>query len=147
MSLGRRAALCFVVGGALLFFGEAIVLQLAGAILMLGAIALGTFVIASPEFLAGDEPEELEVVPWKLDALHELMLQEECSEGRSLAALLRGLRDRLARALHARPPPRGVARRSRPAAARNRAPGARPARAAAPRRLKALTALRPRSIL
>lgn len=40
-----------------------------------------------PERLAGDEPEELEVVPWKLDALHELMLLEECSEGRSLAAL------------------------------------------------------------
>ena len=34
-----------------------------------------------------DEPEELEVVPWKLDALHELMLREDCSEGRSLAAL------------------------------------------------------------
>jgi ADP-ribose diphosphatase len=40
-----------------------------------------------PERLAGDEPEELEVVPWKLDALHELMLREDCSEGRSLAAL------------------------------------------------------------
>src|SRR4029453_8001387 len=63
--------------------------------------------------------------------------------GRSLAALLRGLRDRLARARDARPPPRGVARRPRPAAARDRAPGARPARAAAPRRLKALTAARP----
>lgn len=40
-----------------------------------------------PERLEGDEPEELEVVPWKLDALHELMLREDCSEGRSLAAL------------------------------------------------------------
>ena len=40
-----------------------------------------------PERLPGDEPEELEVVPWKLDALHELMLREDCSEGRSLAAL------------------------------------------------------------
>lgn len=40
-----------------------------------------------PERLPGDEPEELEVVPWKLDALHELMLLDECSEGRSLAAL------------------------------------------------------------
>lgn len=40
-----------------------------------------------PERLAGDEPEELEVVPWKLDALDELMLREDCSEGRSLAAL------------------------------------------------------------
>ena len=34
-----------------------------------------------------DEPEEIEVVPWKLDALHELMLREDFSEGRSIAAL------------------------------------------------------------
>jgi len=40
-----------------------------------------------PERLAGDEPEELEVVPWKLDALHELILREDFSEGRSIAAL------------------------------------------------------------
>jgi ADP-ribose diphosphatase len=40
-----------------------------------------------PERLPGDEPEELEVVPWKLADLHELMLREDCSEGRSLAAL------------------------------------------------------------
>jgi ADP-ribose diphosphatase len=37
--------------------------------------------------LPGDEPEELEVVPWKLDALDQLMLREDFSEGRSLAAL------------------------------------------------------------
>lgn len=40
-----------------------------------------------PERLPGDEPEEPEVIPWKLDALHELMLREDCSEGRALAAL------------------------------------------------------------
>lgn len=40
-----------------------------------------------PEKLVGDEPEDLEVVPWRLDRLHELMLLEDCSEGRSLAAL------------------------------------------------------------
>ncbi|MEO6263749.1 MAG: ADP compounds hydrolase NudE [Luteimonas sp.] len=40
-----------------------------------------------PQRLPGDEPEELDVVPWKLDALHELMLREEFSEGRSIAAL------------------------------------------------------------
>jgi len=40
-----------------------------------------------PERLPGDEPEELDVVPWKMDRLHELMLREDCSEGRSLAAL------------------------------------------------------------
>lgn len=40
-----------------------------------------------PERLVGDEPEELDVVPWKLDALHELILREDFSEGRSIAAL------------------------------------------------------------
>jgi hypothetical protein len=40
-----------------------------------------------PERLPGDEPEELEVVPWRLDALHELILREDFSEGRSIAAL------------------------------------------------------------
>ncbi|MFC6839453.1 ADP compounds hydrolase NudE [Xanthomonas theicola] len=40
-----------------------------------------------PEKLAGDEPEELEVVPWNLAALDQLMLREDFSEGRSLAAL------------------------------------------------------------
>ena len=39
------------------------------------------------ERLPGDEPEELEVVPWKLDALDQLILREEFSEGRSIAAL------------------------------------------------------------
>lgn len=40
-----------------------------------------------PERLPGDEPEALEPVPWKLDALHELILREDFSEGRSIAAL------------------------------------------------------------
>ena len=40
-----------------------------------------------PQRLPGDEPEEIEAVPWKLDALHELMLREDFSEGRSFAAL------------------------------------------------------------
>ncbi|MGO4223505.1 ADP compounds hydrolase NudE [Lysobacter sp. TAF61] len=40
-----------------------------------------------PERLPGDEPEELEVVPWKLDDLHQLILREDFSEGRSIAAL------------------------------------------------------------
>ncbi len=39
------------------------------------------------ERLPGDEPEEIDVVPWKLADLHELMLREDCSDGRSLAAL------------------------------------------------------------
>lgn len=40
-----------------------------------------------PQRLVGDEPEELEVVPWRLDALGDLILREEFSEGRSIAAL------------------------------------------------------------
>jgi ADP-ribose diphosphatase len=40
-----------------------------------------------PDRLEGDEPEPLEVVPWRFDRLHELMLREEFSEGRSIAAL------------------------------------------------------------
>lgn len=40
-----------------------------------------------PERLQGDEPEELEVVPWKLSELHSLLNEPEVSEGRSIAAL------------------------------------------------------------
>jgi ADP-ribose diphosphatase len=35
----------------------------------------------------GDEPEDMEVVPWKMDQLSELFLLEECTEARSIAAL------------------------------------------------------------
>ena len=40
-----------------------------------------------PESLPGDEPEPPEVVPWRLDQLMELAQREDCSEGRTLAAL------------------------------------------------------------
>jgi len=40
-----------------------------------------------PQKLPGDEPEDLEVVPWKLAELDQLMLRDDFSEGRSLAAL------------------------------------------------------------
>jgi ADP-ribose diphosphatase len=40
-----------------------------------------------PERLPGDEPEQIEVLPWKLAELQTLMLRQDCSEGRSLAAL------------------------------------------------------------
>lgn len=40
-----------------------------------------------PEQLPGDEPEPLELVPWKLADLDELILREDFSEGRSIAAL------------------------------------------------------------
>lgn len=50
-----------------------------------------------PEKLAGDEPEELEVVPWKIHEIDKLMRGGECSEARSIAALFLAaayLRDR-----------------------------------------------------
>lgn len=40
-----------------------------------------------PERLEGDEPEELEVVPWRLDRLHELIGRDDVTDGRSIAAL------------------------------------------------------------
>ncbi len=40
-----------------------------------------------PDRLAGDEPEAIEVVPWPLDKLAELVALEECTEARSIAAL------------------------------------------------------------
>jgi ADP-ribose diphosphatase len=40
-----------------------------------------------PEWLPGDEPEELEVVPWKLADLHTLVSRDDVTEGRSIAAL------------------------------------------------------------
>jgi ADP-ribose diphosphatase len=40
-----------------------------------------------PERLVGDEPEELEVVEWKLSQLHHLLAHPEVTEGRSIAAL------------------------------------------------------------
>ena len=35
----------------------------------------------------GDEPEEIEVVPWRLNELAALVAQEDCTEARSIAAL------------------------------------------------------------
>ena len=39
------------------------------------------------EKLEGDEPEELEVVPWPLADLRSLTAREDCTEGRTIAAL------------------------------------------------------------
>ena len=39
------------------------------------------------EKLPGDEPEELEVIPWHLDNIDNLVSSGECTEARSLAAL------------------------------------------------------------
>lgn len=40
-----------------------------------------------PQWREGDEPEPLDVVPWALDGLHELLAHPEVSDGRSIAAL------------------------------------------------------------
>jgi len=40
-----------------------------------------------PERLAGDEPEEIEVVPWKLERLDDLLARGDFTEARSIAAL------------------------------------------------------------
>jgi ADP-ribose diphosphatase len=40
-----------------------------------------------PEKLEGDEPEELEVIPWPLADLRSLTARDDCTEGRTIAAL------------------------------------------------------------
>ncbi|MEO6799881.1 MAG: ADP compounds hydrolase NudE [Rhodanobacter sp.] len=40
-----------------------------------------------PEKLPGDEPEDLEVVPWKMADLHTLLGRDDVTDGRSIAAL------------------------------------------------------------
>lgn len=40
-----------------------------------------------PRRLPGDEPESIEVVPWRLDALDALLAREDFDEARSIAAL------------------------------------------------------------
>jgi ADP compounds hydrolase len=37
--------------------------------------------------MPGDEPEEIEVVPWRMSALRDLVAREDCTEARSIAAL------------------------------------------------------------
>lgn len=40
-----------------------------------------------PEKLQGDEPEELEVVPWPIHDLLTITARDDCTEGRSIAAM------------------------------------------------------------
>ena len=53
-------------------------------------LVLAQDLYASP--LPGDEPEPIEVVAWKLDAIDELLALEDFSESRSILALLLALR-------------------------------------------------------
>jgi ADP-ribose diphosphatase len=41
-----------------------------------------------PQRAAGDEPEQIEVVPWRLSRLDELLARDDFTEARSIAALL-----------------------------------------------------------
>ncbi|MCH9769436.1 MAG: ADP compounds hydrolase NudE [Gammaproteobacteria bacterium] len=41
-----------------------------------------------PQRIAGDEPEQIEVVPWALNNIDKLLAQADFHEGRSIAALL-----------------------------------------------------------
>lgn len=45
-----------------------------------------------PHRLPGDEPESIEVVPWRLDALDALLARDDFDEARSIAALFLALR-------------------------------------------------------
>ena len=40
-----------------------------------------------PQRVPGDEPEEIEVVPWRLSNLKALLAKDDCTEARSIAAL------------------------------------------------------------
>ena len=55
-----------------------------------GYLAYSTHIVLAQELypsrLEGDEPEEIEVVPWKLENLPELLGEEDFTEARSLAA-------------------------------------------------------------
>jgi len=50
-----------------------------------------------PSRLPGDEPEQLQVIQWPIANLVELIQREDCTEGRSIAALYmaRDLKDRM----------------------------------------------------
>ncbi len=72
--------------------------QGARALLRIGALSLSpaymthvTHVVLArdlyPQKLPGDEPEPLDVVPWKMDQLHRLLGRDDVTEGRSIAAL------------------------------------------------------------
>jgi len=40
-----------------------------------------------PQRMQGDEPEPIDIVPWSLSRLDELLQREDCTEARSIAAL------------------------------------------------------------
>ena len=72
-------------------FGARHLLELTSLSLAPGYMTHVTHVVLArdlyPEKLQGDEPEELEIVPWPIADLHTLVQRPDCTEGRSIAAL------------------------------------------------------------
>lgn len=72
-------------------FGANSLIELTSFTLAPGYMAHRTHVVLARDLyekrLPGDEPEPIEVVPWSLDDLFSLSQRDDCSEGRSLAAL------------------------------------------------------------
>lgn len=75
--------------------------QLASFTLAPGYLGHTTHIVLArelyPQRLDGDEPEPIEVVPWRLAAIDELLSRPDFTEARSIAALLL-VRDHLRRA-------------------------------------------------
>ena len=86
MRVGLRRELKEEIG-----FGAHDLLELTSLSLAPGYMTHVTHVVLArdlyPEKLQGDEPEELEVIPWPMNDLHTLVQRPDCTEGRSIAAL------------------------------------------------------------
>lgn len=74
--------------------------RMAGVTIAPGYLSHTTHVVLAqdlyPRRLAGDEPEPIEVVPWKLGQMEKLLSREDFTEARSIAALFL-VRERLER--------------------------------------------------
>jgi ADP-ribose diphosphatase len=72
-------------------FGAHELIELASLSLAPGYMTHVTHIILArdlyAEKLEGDEPEELEVVPWPISDLRTLTARQDCTEGRTIAAL------------------------------------------------------------
>ena len=72
-------------------FGAHELIELASLSLAPGYMTHVTHIVLArdlyAEKLEGDEPEELEVVPWPISDLRTLTARQDCTEGRTIAAL------------------------------------------------------------
>ncbi|HYH61711.1 MAG TPA: hypothetical protein VD766_07585 [Solirubrobacterales bacterium] len=53
--MSRAAAATFLLGAALMLVFDETITRIAGVLLLLGAIAMGAFAIATPEFMQQDD--------------------------------------------------------------------------------------------